>query len=183
LPDPLDLAYDTDDRAPGGDDGADGRRHSGTGTSGCSTPIHEGNTICRAVAVGGFLVMRVGMIFWWLRAARQDQLGVRRARPVRSSPPWRRSAGVTLLLIARRCLSWPAGVPLNLGRPSTGSERGFGRDLAYFPNLPSRRQFRAASTRSKSALLHRPRRNGNSERVACHESWRRIRSPRHRHNP
>jgi hypothetical protein len=60
---------------------------------GCSTPIHEGNTIGRAVAVGGFLVMRVGMIFWWLRATRQDQLGVRRARPMRSSPPWRRSAG------------------------------------------------------------------------------------------
>jgi hypothetical protein len=109
--------------------------------------------------------MRVGMIFWWLRAARQDQLGVRRARPVRSSPPWRRSAGVTLLLIARQCLSWPAGVPLNLGRPSTGSERGFGRDLAYFPKLPSRRQFRAVSTRSKAALLHRPRRDRNSERV------------------
>jgi hypothetical protein len=42
---------------------------------------------------------------------------------------------------------------------------------------------RHPSTRSRSALLHRPRRDGNSERVACHESWRRIRSPRHRHNP
>jgi hypothetical protein len=72
---------------------------------------------------------------------------------------------VTLLLIARQCLSWPAGVPFNLGRPSTRSERGFGRDLAYFPNLPSRSQFRAVSTRSKSALLHRPRRDRNSERV------------------
>jgi hypothetical protein len=27
--------------------------------------IHEGNTIGRAVAVGGFLVIRVGMIFLW----------------------------------------------------------------------------------------------------------------------
>ena len=43
-----------------------------------------------AVAVGGFLVIRVAMIFLWLGAARQDQPGVRRARPMRSPPPWRR---------------------------------------------------------------------------------------------
>lgn len=55
--------------------------------------IHEGNTIGRGVAVGGFLVMRVGMIFLWLRAARQDQPGVRRARPMRSPPPLCWSAG------------------------------------------------------------------------------------------
>jgi len=54
--------------------------------------IHEGNTIGRAVTVGGLLVMRVGMIFLWLRAARQDQPGVRPDRPMRSRPPWRRSA-------------------------------------------------------------------------------------------
>lgn len=60
---------------------------------GCSTPIHEGNTIGRAVAVGRFLVMWVGMIFFWLRAARQDQPGLRRARPLRSPPAWCRSAG------------------------------------------------------------------------------------------
>jgi hypothetical protein len=63
------------------------------GLLGVSHFIHEGNTIGRAVAVGGFLVMRVGMIFLWLRAARQDQPGVRRARPMRSPPPWCWSAG------------------------------------------------------------------------------------------
>jgi hypothetical protein len=34
-----------------------------------------------------------GMTFLWLRAARQDQPGVRRARSMRSPPAWRRSAG------------------------------------------------------------------------------------------
>jgi hypothetical protein len=34
-----------------------------------STPIDEGNTIGRAVAVGGFLVTRVGIIFLWLRGS------------------------------------------------------------------------------------------------------------------
>jgi hypothetical protein len=35
-------------------------------------------------------------------------------------------------------LSWPAGVPLNLGRPSSGSERGFGRDLCVLSELAVR---------------------------------------------
>ena len=49
--------------------------------------------LAAAVAVGGFLVIGVAMIFLWLRAARQNQPGVRRARPMRSPPPWCRSAG------------------------------------------------------------------------------------------
>jgi hypothetical protein len=51
--------------------------------------IYEGNTIGRAVAVGGFLVMRVAMIFLWLRAATRDQPGVRRARPIGPDPSGR----------------------------------------------------------------------------------------------
>ena len=36
--------------------------------------IDEGNTIDNSVAVAGYVVMRVAMIFLWLHAARQDQL-------------------------------------------------------------------------------------------------------------
>ena len=35
--------------------------------------IDEGHTINNAVTVAGYVVMRVSMIFQWLRAARQDQ--------------------------------------------------------------------------------------------------------------
>jgi hypothetical protein len=58
-------AYDTDDGVSVGDDGADGRRDCpGLGLLGCSIhSIDEGNTIGRAVAVGGLLVMPVGIIF------------------------------------------------------------------------------------------------------------------------
>jgi hypothetical protein len=56
-------AYDTDHAVSGGDGGADGPRDcAGTATSGVFHSIHEGNTIGRAVTVGGLLVMRVGMM-------------------------------------------------------------------------------------------------------------------------
>jgi hypothetical protein len=58
------------------------------GLLGVSHSIHEGKTIGRGRT---FLVMRVGDLVG--AVYRQDQPGVRRARPMRSSPPWRRSAG------------------------------------------------------------------------------------------
>ena len=64
--------------------------------------IHEGNTIGRAVTVGGLLVMRVGMIFLWLRAARQDQPCVRPARPFAVTTGVAQVGWVTLLLAGTR---------------------------------------------------------------------------------
>ena len=55
--------------------------------------IHEGNTIGRGGHGRRVLVIGVAMIFLLLLAARQDEPGVRRARPMRSPPPWCRSAG------------------------------------------------------------------------------------------
>jgi low temperature requirement protein LtrA len=66
-------AYDTTTGRSGGDDGADGRRdHSGTGASPVFHSIDAGHTINNSVTVAGYVVMRVSMIFLWLRAARQD---------------------------------------------------------------------------------------------------------------
>jgi hypothetical protein len=58
--------------------------------------------------------MRVGMIFLWLRAVRQDHPGVRRARPMRSH---RRGAGRLGHVAARRhhrqsVLVWSSWWPL-----------------------------------------------------------------------
>jgi hypothetical protein len=65
-------------------------------------PIHEGNTIGRAVTVGRFLGMRVAMIFLWLRAARQDQPGVRPARPFAVTTGVAQVGWVTPLLAGTR---------------------------------------------------------------------------------
>jgi low temperature requirement A protein (LtrA) len=64
--------------------------------------IHEGNTIGRAVTVGRFLGMWVAMIFLWLRAARQDQPGVRPARPFAVTTGVAQVGWVTLLLAGTR---------------------------------------------------------------------------------
>ena len=72
------------------------------GLLGFPTPSTRATPSAAAVAVGGFLVMRVAMIFLWLRAARQDQPGVRPARPFAVTTGVAQVGWVTLLLAGTR---------------------------------------------------------------------------------
>ena len=55
--------------------------------------IDEGRAVDNSVTVAGYVVMRVAMIFLWLRAASRIRRGVGPARPMPSPSVSHRSAG------------------------------------------------------------------------------------------
>ena len=90
---------------------------------------------------------------------------------------------VTLLLIALQCFWWPARVPLNLGRPSTRSERGFAVTCVLSEFAGGDAIQGCVDTLQVCTIAPAKAEQEFREGLLSHESWRRIRSPRHRHNP